>query len=59
MAKPSAATTAWASLRADVDILRIKLQQLRKESQRVVDELDEVLAGPPFSDKKKESSFTG
>lgn len=49
MGRASAGTTAWAELRADVDLARVKLTALRTQAQRIVEDVDAILTTPPFT----------
>jgi hypothetical protein len=53
MGKTGAGTALWAALRADVDIVKVKLQALRTQAQRTVEDVDMILAGPPFTTPTK------
>lgn len=54
-------TAMLAAKQADVDVVRIQLERLRKDAARVVSDLDELLARPPFAggDMRGRLEFAG
>ncbi len=49
MARPGRDTLAYTSLRGDVDALRIRLERVKLDLQRVADDLDALLHMPPYA----------
>ena len=41
-------TLQLAAQQADIDVVRIRIERLRKDTARLVSDLDELLAGTPF-----------
>lgn len=54
-------TAILAAKQADIDVVRVQLERLRKDASRIVSDLDELLARMPFSapEGRGRLDFTG
>jgi hypothetical protein len=59
MGKRNAGTTAWAALMGDVAVLRMRLETLKRNVDRVGEDIDAMLKAPPFVAEKKAERTDG
>lgn len=48
MPRTSVGANEWAKLRADVDLMRVRLETVRTQAQRLAEDVTALLQAPPF-----------